>query len=68
MSDNYRIYWPDLVDYSNHEFTRIEPLVQHGIACGGPFEIHHADKIVATWTPTEGLVYKNQPIKTEESK
>lgn len=62
---NYRIYWPDIKDYSAHESLYPERLIQHGINCGCPFEIRRGDEVVASWTPEEGIVWSEayQPVE-----
>ena len=36
---NYRIYWPDLDDYSSVQGNVLIWVIQHGINCGEPFII-----------------------------
>ena len=35
----YRIYWPDLDDYSSHESDNINVIIEHGEHCGEPFAV-----------------------------
>ena len=35
----YRIYWPDLDDYSSHESNSINVIIERGKHCGEPFVV-----------------------------
>ena len=37
--NTYRIYWPDLDDYSSVQSNVLDWVIQHGINCGMPFVI-----------------------------
>lgn len=51
----YRIYWPDLDDYSGHEWDTIQEAIAWGEACGSPFVVEGGEPwphcVVVEWLP-----------------